>query len=303
MTELIVNPGTEIKKPELIQPGWYKNMSNEQYHGSNGSSSSNLKTLLEGTGAHYQYNKEFHENEDTAAKALGTAFHTLTLEPEKFDEDIAVRPKEIKQRRGKDWEAFLLEAGNRTIITEEQFEKAKRMAESVRTHPTTGHLVRNIVVESSVYWWYQQEYDFREDHFSELLKCRPDALHKEWPWCIDLKSVRSGTFTDFMRAIHNYYYHVSGAMYLEGCNQNQELLNELGHIAITDFIFVIVESEPPFLPRAIRLSPKDRQRGLDLYHRAARKLNQTRQENWPGFTMDIVDTELPRYADYNHIVD
>lgn len=293
----------EESKIPIYQPGWHLDISNEDYHRSAGSSSSNLKTVLEGTGMHYQHNKTNPNLDETDTKNLGTAFHVLTLEPEKFHDEVAIRPKSIKVRRGADWEAFKKESEGKAIITHEQFDKAQRMAESVRMHPTTGHLVRNIIAESSIFWWYEQEADFQDDRFSEMLKCRPDGIHKEWPVLIDLKSCASATFTDFMKAMVNYYYHLSGAMYLTGANQCQELLNEVGHFAFTDFVFILVENEPPYPVRAIKLSFKDRQLGDMLFHKAVRTLNHYRDNNWPGFTLDIVESELPAYASRGHIVD
>lgn len=293
-----------VPEKKLIKPGWYRDIPNEEYHGSNGTSSSGLKTFMEKTGAHYDYDRAHHENKETDTMALGTAFHSLTLEPDKFQDDIIVRPASIKQRRGKDWEAFKLDAGKRTIITVDQHEAAKHMSNNVREDKYAGALVRDIIVESSVYWWYKSpdRYDGDDTHYKELLKVRPDAASLAHSALIDLKSCVSGNFTQFMKAITRYYYHLSGSMYLEGANQCEELLKATGHFAFNDFIFLCCENEPPYEVSIYRLSEKDRFRGTGLYHTAVRKLHEAREyskENseWPGYFEGVRDTELPPWAE------
>ena len=80
MTEIIT------PKRELIKPGWYKDIPNNDYHGGYGTSSSQLKTLLKQTGTHFDYSQRHKTNKETDNMALGTAFHTLTLEPEMFEQ-------------------------------------------------------------------------------------------------------------------------------------------------------------------------------------------------------------------------
>ncbi|HXK56535.1 MAG TPA: hypothetical protein PLZ16_07810, partial [Gammaproteobacteria bacterium] len=66
----------EATKRPFIEAGWYRDLSNEAYHGSFGYSSSGLKILIEHTPAHLQYSLA-HRSEPTANMALGTAVHTL----------------------------------------------------------------------------------------------------------------------------------------------------------------------------------------------------------------------------------
>jgi len=308
--QIIVPPKKELVKSTLSSyVGWHKNIPNDEYHGGPGTSSTQVKTMIEQTGAHFDYNKKNHVNKDTDTKALGTCFHTLTLEPEMFDKDIAVRPAAIKQRRGKDWEAFKLDAGDRAIVTEDQYLAAKTMAHNVREHPFAGPLVRDIVKESSIYWWYKnpRAYDDEDTtHYKELLKVRPDALSLSHPLVVDLKSTVDGSFTGFMKQIMNYYYHVSGAMYMDGANQCEELLREMGHHAFVAFIFVVCENFPPYEVSVYKLSDMDRQRGSELYHRSIRKLHEARELDWPGYNhredFGIRDTELPPWSDRGHYV-
>lgn len=67
-----------------MQPGVYPNLSNEEYHGGPGISKSGLD-LIHRSPLHYRAAKTAaNDNEPTAAQAIGTAFHSLLLEPESF---------------------------------------------------------------------------------------------------------------------------------------------------------------------------------------------------------------------------
>src|SRR6185369_8534287 len=77
------------------------NISNEEYHSSNGISRTSLM-LLNKSPYHFWYEKlsgEFEKKEQTPAMNLGSAFHTLLLEPELFDKEFAVMAKVDKRTK------------------------------------------------------------------------------------------------------------------------------------------------------------------------------------------------------------
>ena len=66
---------------------------------------------------------------------LGTAFHTLTLEPEKFSEEFAIEPVNAPRNTtiGKQkWEHFESELNGRSPISQKDFEVAETMAQNAR---------------------------------------------------------------------------------------------------------------------------------------------------------------------------
>lgn len=69
-----------------MQPGVYPDLSNEEYHGGPGISKSGLD-LIHRSPLHYRAAKTAaNDNEPTSAQFIGTAFHSLVLEPEKFSQ-------------------------------------------------------------------------------------------------------------------------------------------------------------------------------------------------------------------------
>lgn len=290
----------------FIDPGWYKDLSNDDYHGSFGTSSSQLKKLIDKTPAHLKHSWS-QPNETTKNMALGTAVHSLVLEPDKFDQDIAIEPVLNKRTNaGKEAAAAFAESSQgKTIITEKQLEKAHLMAESVRAHPMASVLLQDTLNESSVYWWYKTM-DTDEiasgERYKELLKVRPDILCRSYPVVADLKSTVDASFTGFAKSIINFNYHVSAAMYLEGINQCKPLLEEMGYFAYTKFVFICVESEAPYLTAVYELSQDDLELGKQIYRACLRKLRDARENDFPGFPEDIRVIELPAWAKRGFIV-
>lgn len=292
----------KIERP-FYEPGWYRDLSNEEYHGSFGFSSSQIKKLIEQTPAHLLHS--FSERkEPTANMQLGTAVHSLVLEPDKFENDIAVAPVVNKRTNaGKaEWAEFVEENAGKTIITPGQYEQAQRMAESVLAQPMAAALLQDVIVESSVYWWYRTMDADDDTKFKTMLKVRPDVICRNHPVLIDLKTTADATMTEFAKSIQKFYYHVSAAMYLEGVNQCKPLLEELGHFAYTKFVFICVESEAPYLANVYELDAGALDLGKTIYRRALHDLKRGQENNWPGFPEEIRVIELPGWASRAHIV-
>lgn len=281
----------------FIAPGWYQDLSNAEYHGSFGTSSSQLKRLLTGTPAHLLYGME-HPTESTAAMALGTAVHTLVLEPDQWTRDIAVLP-EINKRTnaGKaEFEAFQLANKGKTIITPEQFDQARQMADAVHNDPIASVLLQDTVRESSIYWWYDSRDPDDDTEYREMLKVRPDAICRAYPCLLDIKTTGDATYSEYTRDINKFFYHVSAAMYLEGVNQNAVLLAELKHLAYSKMVHICVENVEPYLVAVYELSPEYMAIGRELLQVALRRLNRAKAEDFPGFPEEIRIIEPPPWA-------
>ena len=227
--------------------------------------------------------------------ALGTAVHTLVLEPATFNDEFIVMPKIDKRTKiGKELFAeFEAASAGKTVIAEDMLAKAQAMADSVRSHPVAGLLLEDVVSESSIYWWYKTMDPDDSTKFKTMLKVRPDAICRNYPVIIDLKSTVDGSYSGFIRAIQNYYYHVSAAMYLEGVNQCKELLAEMGHFAYTKFLFVCVESAEPYLTSIYELSPEYLDVGKLLYRRCLHTLKHGQETTGPGSRMKSVLSSHP----------
>ncbi len=282
---------SEQPQPQQVsksfEAGWYKDIPNEVYHRSSGWSSSQIKKMIEKTGAHLQY-ENAHHKPPTPAMGLGTAVHSLVLEPDKFEQDIAVAPDFNKRTKDGRLEAELFEEANKnkTVITPDQFEKAKAMAKRVHEHPIASILVQDLIVESSVYQWYNSMDPDDGTEYKKMLKVRPDGISKNMPILIDLKTTMDGSYTGFIKSIQNFYYHLSASMYLELCNQCQPLLDEVKHFAFTKFVFVCVENFAPYEVSVYEMSQEYRELGAVLFRQGLYNLHKSQQDDWPGYPED-----------------
>lgn len=294
----------ELKKCRpFIGPGFYPSLSNSEYHGSQGVSSSQLKTLLKRTPAHLLHGLT-EEHESSAAMNLGTAVHTLTLEPEKFDTEIAVAPKVDKRTAvGKsEWAAFEELNQGKTIITADQYEKARAMADSVRSNSIARILIDDAIIESSIFWWYKSSDADDDTWFKELAKVRPDGLCKSHPVIFDVKTTTDASYTEFARTIEKYGYDTSAAFYKEGVNQCAELLDLTGRIAYTKFVFIVVESEAPFLCALYEMSEEWMDIGRAKFRRAMHALKRAKESDFPGYPEEVRIIEPPGWASRGFVV-
>lgn len=286
-----------MKERKFIEPGWHKDLSNDDYHGSKGYSSSQVKKLIEKTPAHLKQSF-LEKNKSTANMALGTAVHTLVLEPEKYDAEVAVMPEFNKRTNaGKAAFANFMDRNEgKTIINEDQAAQAKAMADNVLNHEYASILLQDCITEQSVYWWYKSMDVDDERKYKLMLKVRPDALSMSHNVIIDLKTCADASVDGFTRAIQHFYYHVSAAMYLEGVNQCKDLLQHCGHMAFTKFIFICVENTLPYEVAVYELGAEYINLGKIIYRRALMDLQRAHEEDWPGYPEEIRVLEPPPYA-------
>jgi len=292
---------TGVKKRPMYKAGWHQNLSNDEYHGSSGYSSSLLKILTEKTMAHLLY-KQSQPNEYTEATLKGQALHTLTLEPHLFDSEFAVRPEGLKkptsaqinaakpspksQQQMNEWSAWLDELGDRTEITEEMRTHALAMSKKVREHPKIAGFMdekMKALVEQSVYYWYNPEDWDQKDDYRIMCKVRPDLVIPGHPIIFDLKSTRDASFTEFMRQAKKLGYHISAAMYLDGLNRCKPFLKHCGVTKFEKFVWICVENTPPFEVAIYEIRKEDLDLGASLYHKAVRRMQEYNVSDWKGY--------------------
>lgn len=201
------------------------NLSNEQYHLDPSISSSAVKTVIQKSVAHWKYG----ERKANVAFDLGTACHTLVLEPH-LSNTVRCGPE---TRRGKEWkEAYeAAQADGAVLLTEGDYRLAVDMAQAVRANPAAAQLLGgSLTCEASV---------FARDSINDLdLRCRPDGWRKDIAALIDLKTTVDASPEGFAKQCANLSYHVQEAFY-------RRVMTLAGE-EIDRFAFIAVEKEPPF---------------------------------------------------------
>lgn len=261
-------------------PGVYDIYTNAEYHAADGISKSDLD-LIHKSPAHYKAHYKAARHEDTPALKLGTAIHTLVLEPARFVAEYDFIEGDRRTKAVKD-AIKDAEAAGKIILTKEEFDAVSGMRDSFFKNKIAATLIDGATIEHSV--------------FSELdgvrVKCRPDGWSTEKGVLFDLKSTEDASPEGFARTVAKYRYHVQDAFYrhvvASATNCDADDLS---------FIFIAVEKKPPF---AVALYTLDELAKLQGWVSAREDLRTFREaserDNWPGYSPKIETLALPRWA-------
>ena len=253
-----------------MKPGIYQ-ITSEQYHGGAGTNKS-LLDLVRVSPAHARHAMTAaNDNQPTAAQSLGSALHSLVLEPDDFAARYVKAPK--FDRRTKDGKAaaaaFEAEHAGKTPVDEETWAQLHAMRDAVLAHPAARALLTEApcsaevwemvkqarpeaetpsgaptaadgapgVSELSVYWI--------DASTGELCRCRPDYWRTDGI-LVDLKSTNDASPEAFASSIAGWRYHVQHAYYLDGCREAVETGHApKGWKTPQVFAFIAVEKSAP----------------------------------------------------------
>lgn len=271
-----------------MQPGLYRELSNKDYHESAGISKSGITLLLDSPQKYKARYIDGLKQETTPAMTIGSATHTAVFEPHLFGAEYAVAPKCDKRTKiGKEiFEQFSMTTGNRTIITEDDAAKINAIRDAVRNHPKAGPLVSDEqnAIENSIYC--------EDPETGLLIKVRPDCIQEHREVIIDLKTTTNSSYGAFSKACFDLTYYIQAGMYLYAA--------KLHGLGVTNFIFIVVEKDPPYAigiywadKRMIELGYDEFRRGMKIYAECLSS------GVWPGYNNDqIVEISLPKWADH-----
>ncbi len=145
------------------------------------------------------YNPKRIRKEQTPAMLFGLLAHCLVLTPDEFDREFIIAP-EINRRtnEGKSgWENFLRVAGNRKVVTIEQFDRAIEMRDAMFANAAVRALIGNGVSESPMTW--------KRPDGDLMCKCRLDYVRSGL--VIEYKTTQDARLNEFSRSIASYGYH------------------------------------------------------------------------------------------------
>jgi hypothetical protein len=256
-------------------------MSAADYHRHPAISRSQLGWLA--TSPKYYKWRKSQPDESTPAMNAGSLLHAILLEPDAVEAGFAVRPSISRTtKEGKAAYAdFLADLGDRTEVTQEQMDTAQAQAEAIRLHPIAGPtLAAPGRRELTCLWTHPSGIECR---------CRVDYLRDDGI-VVDLKTARDITPYRFSAAAFDFGYHRQVTWYSDGL--------EACGIAVTGWVFVVVESTPPHdvivyqpdeqMLAAARIELTDLMRVLAKCQR---------EDRWPGIAEDaVMPLSLPRYA-------
>ena len=254
-------------------------ITNAEYHGSGELSRSTAWSLLQTCPAKVRYDMN-HPKPSSPALVIGSGFHTATLEPEKLDDEFAVKPSEIDGQgpRTKHYkESFELmqkSEPNKQWLAPADYDLILEMAGSALDNPVLRHYMADIdkVVEGTGY--FEME--------GAKCKVRPDLYIPGAGVVIDLKSTQDASNRGFTKSVRQFGYLFQACWYMHALR----LLGEKPK----QFVFIAVEKTAPYATAAYTIKESDINKQFSNMERAC-QLWATCQSSgiWPGYS-DMVET-------------
>lgn len=137
---------------------YHPGLSNEAYHALQAVSPSQLKEL--GRSPLHYYDRFLAPNREkkkpTPEMIKGTALHTAVLEPQLWDSTVAIPPHGFDRRTKTGRElaaAFEAESAGKLVLSPEDAEDVRRMADAVRRHPAARFLLELPGRREASYTW------------------------------------------------------------------------------------------------------------------------------------------------------
>ena len=287
--------------------------SNEVYHGKkdylNASAIKNLKV----SPAYFKV-KQTEKDEPSDAKTFGSAYHTMILELENFENEFYIFDDQFiidvlkgegsKSPRAtnkyKEWlEGEMQEAGNRILIDKPTFDHIEAMRSVLHRHKYAKSLFSNGEAEKSFYCEVETN-----EGFSFKVKIRPDYNKHKNRIITDLKSAHDASSNEFARDAAKYNYHIQAALYSD----------IMGAITgdIWPFFFVAQEKTAPYAFNIFEAGSQFISQGRYEYEQLIRMWHMCNEnDRWPGYQVfcenrfGVLELKLPAYSIneinfYNH---
>lgn len=261
-------------------------MSSADYHAISAISSSLLKCIHRKTVRH-ALTEEFVE---TPQMLLGRVAHSLLLEPEAFEDEFSVLPKiDRRTKEGKAiYKAFEDKSINKTIITQETYDKAKEITRSVLGHDIARAMLAGGEGEYS--------YIIEDEETGITRKCRPDYLNGEA--VIDIKTTSDASYEGFAKQIGSLGYHLQAAFYLDVLNKSEDK-------KFSEFYFIAVENKAPYAVAVYKLDETHISAGRDAYKESEKRYlkylkdvkdhGEEKALSRSGYPCRVVEIQVPYY--------
>lgn len=263
------------------------NLPDVMYHGTPALISKGGLDKVARTPLHWRYNAAPQDEDapDSDAFLIGKAFHALGLEEHTFRQryvklpDFGTMQSSRNRALRDDW--IRDEGQDRIPLKESQWDRVHAMRDALHRHPAARKLMARGTPEVTATW--------RDPHTELMCKSRADWLYAEGEIFVDLKSARDASPELWRREAALRRYHVQDTFYSRAFEENG--------LHISNFVFIVVEKEPPYATGVYQLDDTARLKGEQLYMRELELLRKCMEtDNWPAYSDKVVDMRLPAYA-------
>lgn len=281
---------TDAIAKKIPMQGLVYDLSNGDYHACEDAISNSGLNDFARSPAHY-YGRHLDPKrppqKPRAGQLEGTLAHCALFEPYEFDRRFVVGPDVSKATNA--WKSFAAEcaADRKEAITQDQKDVAIEQAREAMKLPTVAEGLSSGFPEVSVFC-IDEDYGVR-------LRARPDFVHPvETPAgagvvLFDGKTYSDASPREFSKQVFRKGYHRQAPFY-------SDVYQTATGLEVMAFIFVCMENEHPFKASALMLSPDDCERGREEYKTLLARYAKCRETNeWPGYSDDIYQIQLPRF--------
>lgn len=270
---------------EKVENGWFE-IDKEKYHSDRRHDShSSIETFRESPYVYYRkYVTRDLKSEYKDYFAFGHAVHTLILEEDKVDEEIAIAPDGIDFRT-KEGKEFKSESAGKIILKQDEWKMAMKMRDRVLSSSVANDLVnRNGFVERAIQW--------NDPDTGLPLKVRFDKVCPEDALIIDLKTAARPGPEEFAKACANFGYHRQVAMYVGGMSQ--------ALCVRCRFLFIVIGKNEPFESFVYEIDEEGSKLGFDQWKRDLNGLAERKSaQNWGSIGQnEVLELPLPKWAFY-----
>lgn len=273
-----------LTKRKLVLEG----LSNADYHGTKALVSKSSLDVFQRSAEHYKYMIDTPDAPEvkTEAMIIGSAFHSLVLEPHNFSREFVQLPEfgDMRSSKNRDLRDSWIrhEAGGRQPLKAEWLDMIRGMRESIFRLPRARVLLEQGRPEVTAAAVCPQT--------GLMRKVRWDWLSEVQRTGVDLKSAENASHDYWWREAVRRRYEVQDTYYTD--------TGQLAGLDVDFMAFLVVEKEPPYaaaiylVPDAARVSGE--QQYLNNLHGIATCIH---SNHWPGYNGGVpAELNYPKWA-------
>lgn len=275
------------QEPKFLQ-GCHRGMHNETYHAIK--SFISRSSIMDFLRSPYSYwakhlNPERPKRDATAAMTLGSAFHTLALEPTLFNEQYVMKPAPmlLKDVGREAYDIYknaveYIEKCGKEVISADEYNTLESMLIKLHSNKEAMELIHDSRIENSFFW--------QDMESGLLLKSRPDILHENV--IVDLKTTSDASPRAFQNEMVKYGYHIQFAMI-------RDAVEAIEGRRINHFINIVIETKYPYNMGIYMIDEFTVDEGQAKYKHACLDLKEAiADDKWDDYGIRTIS--LPKWA-------
>ena len=287
-SDLVIKSSIDFD-PKNPQPGMYAGVPDTAYFSARATNHSTLTEMIRSP-AHFRVKRDAKEHKESDAMRLGSLAHMMLFEPDRVTD--ATIPPPINPRTcepyGSDtkaWAQYVAEHPGKLIVTPDEWQSSSAMVEAICKNSIMAPVFKAAKFNELVVVWYECDV---------LCKAKIDAL-VPGVMCADLKTTLDAEERAFAGKVQSLRYYTQAAFYLMA-------VESLG-MKHMDFMFAVVEKEPPYGTNTYLMGQQFRMIGRSQVHGWLRLVAECQASgNWPCYPEKLIELEpdtwfLARFAD------